>query len=72
MGLLAICYVTLFKPASRGRTLDQMADIASDVPERLGCCHGPAEARGRYARWAQKHLHRAGLREHVYITHHIT
>ena len=24
--------------------IGQMADIASDVPERLGCCHGPTEA----------------------------
>ena len=40
-----------------------MADIASEVPERLGCCHGPTEARGRYAHWARKNLHRASLRE---------
>ena len=40
-----------------------MADIASEVPESLGCCHGPTEARGRYAHWARKNLHRASLRE---------
>ena len=43
--------------------IGQMADIASEVPERLGCCHGPTEARGRYAHWARKNLHRASLRE---------
>ena len=32
----------------------QMAHIASDVPECLGCCHGPTEARGRYAHWVRK------------------
>ena len=41
----------------------QMADVASEVPERLGCCHEPMEARGRYAHWAREHLHRASLRE---------
>ena len=43
--------------------IGQMAEIASEVPERLGCCHGPTEARGRYAHWARKNLHRASLRE---------
>lgn len=43
--------------------IGQMANIASDMPERLGCCHRPTEARGRYAQWARKHLHRGSLRE---------
>ena len=43
--------------------IGQLAEIASEVPERLGCCHGPTEARGRYAHWARKHLHRESLRE---------
>ena len=34
--------------------IGQMAEIASEVPERLGCCHGPTEARGRYALGAEK------------------
>ena len=51
-------------PKSEVDTLiGQMAEIASEVPERLGCCHGPTEARGRYAHWARKHLHRESLRE---------
>ena len=29
----------------------------------FGCCHGPTEARGRYAHWARKHPHRKSLRE---------
>ena len=33
------------------------------MPERLGCCHGPAQAQGQYAQWARKHLHRESLRE---------
>ena len=41
----------------------ELAEIASEVPERLGCCHGPTEARGHYAHWARKHLHRESLRE---------
>ena len=40
-----------------------MAEIASEVPERLGCCHGPTEARRRYAHWAREHLHRESLWE---------
>ena len=36
---------------------------ASEVPERLGCCHGPTQAQGQYAQWARKHLHRESLRE---------
>ena len=43
--------------------IGQMAEIASEVPERLGCCHGSEEARGRYAHWARKNLHRVSLRE---------
>ncbi len=43
--------------------IGQMAEIASEVPERLSCCHGPTEARGRYAHWARKHFHRESLRE---------
>ena len=39
------------------------SEIASAVPERLGCCHGPAQAQGQYAQWARKHLHRESLRE---------
>ena len=38
--------------------IGQLAEIASAVPERLGCCHGPAQAQGQYAQWARKHLHR--------------
>ena len=38
--------------------IGQLAEIASQVPERLGCCHGPTQARGQYAQWARKHLHR--------------
>ena len=34
--------------------IGQMAEIASEVPERLGCCHGSEEARGRYALGAEK------------------
>ena len=30
---------------------------------KLGCCHGPTQARGRYAHWARTHLHREALRE---------
>ena len=30
---------------------------------RMGCCHGPTQARGRYAHWARTHLHREVLRE---------
>ena len=30
---------------------------------RAGCCHGPTQARGRYAHWARSHLHREVLRE---------
>ena len=43
--------------------IGQLAEIASAVPERLGCCHGPAQAQGQYAQWARKHLHRESLRE---------
>ena len=42
--------------------IGQLAEIASAVPERLGCCHGPAQAQGQYAQWARKHLHRESLR----------
>ena len=51
-------------PKSEVDTLiGQMAEIASEVSERLGCCHGPTEARGRYADWARKYIHRESLRE---------
>ena len=43
--------------------IGQVAEIASACPERLGCCHGPTQARGRYAHWARTHLHREVLRE---------
>jgi hypothetical protein len=43
--------------------IGQVAEIASESPERLGCCHGPVQARGRYAHWARSHLHRETLRE---------
>ena len=43
--------------------IGQLAEIASEVPERLGCCHGQAQAQGQYAQWARKHLHRESLRE---------
>ena len=43
--------------------IGQIAEIASVVPERIGCCHGPSQARGRYAHWARTHLHRECLRE---------
>ena len=43
--------------------ISQLAESASAVPERLGCCHGPAQAQGQYAQWARKHLHRESLRE---------
>ena len=29
--------------------IGQLAEIASEVPERLGCCHGPTHARGQYS-----------------------
>ena len=41
--------------------IGQVADVASAVPERLGYCHAPTQARGRYAHWSQ--LHRVTLRE---------
>ena len=37
--------------------------FGSACPERMGCCHGPTQARGRYAHWARTHLHREVLRE---------
>ena len=43
--------------------IGQLAEIASKIPERLGCCHGPTQACGQYAQWARKHLHRESLRE---------
>ncbi len=43
--------------------IGQLAEITSEVPERLGCCDGPTQARGQYAQWARKHLHRESLRE---------
>ena len=43
--------------------IGQLTEITSEVPERLGCCHGPTQARGQYAQWARKHLHRESLRE---------
>ena len=33
------------------------------LAQSLGCCHGPTQARGRYAHWARTHLHREVLRE---------
>ena len=39
------------------------AKIASACPEKLGCCYGLTQARGRYAHWARTHLHREALRE---------
>ena len=41
--------------------IGQVADVASAVPERLGYCHAPTQARGRYAHWSQLHL--VALRE---------
>ena len=41
--------------------IGQVADVASAVPERLGYCHAPTQARGRYAHWSQ--LYRVTLRE---------
>ena len=32
------------RSAEADTPIGQMADIASEVPERLGCCHGPTEA----------------------------
>ena len=46
-----------------GTLIGQLAEIASAVPERPGCCHGPTQAQGQYAQWARKHLHRESLRE---------
>ena len=43
--------------------IGQLAEIASELPERLGCCHGLTQARGQYAQWARKHLHRESPRE---------
>ena len=43
--------------------IGQLAEIASEVPGRLGCCHGPTQARGQYSKWARKHLHSGSLRE---------
>ena len=43
--------------------IGQAAEIGSACPERMGCCHGPTQARGRYAHWARTHLHREVLRE---------
>ena len=43
--------------------IGQLAEIASELPERLGCCHGLTQARGQYAQWARKHLHSESLRE---------
>ena len=47
----------------------ELAKIASEVPVRLGCCHGPTEARGQYVHWARKHLHRESLRELMRCRH---
>ena len=33
--------------------IGQLAEIASKVPERLGCCRRPTQARGQYAQLAQ-------------------
>ena len=49
--------------------IGQIAEIASVVPERIGCCHGPSQARGRYAHWARTHLHRECLRETTRCRH---
>ena len=43
--------------------IGQIAEIAPAVPGRLGCCHGPTQALGRYAYWARTQLHRVALRE---------
>ncbi len=34
--------------AYQATLIGQLAEVASEVPERLGCCHGPTQARGRY------------------------
>ena len=49
--------------------IGQVAEIASAVPELLGCCHGPTQARGQYAWWARKHPHRECLREVSHCCH---
>ena len=46
-----------------GTLIGQIAEIASAGSERLGCCHGPTQARRRYAHWARSQLHRVTLRE---------
>ncbi len=36
--------------------MGQLVEIASEVPGRLGCCHGPTQAWGQYAQWARKQM----------------
>ena len=36
---------------------------SSSIFDFFFCCHGPTQARGRYAHWARTHLHREVLRE---------
>ena len=52
-----------------GSLIGQLAEIASAVPERLGCCHGQTQAQGQYAQWARKHPHRESLREVLRCRH---
>ena len=48
---------------ARRLTLSSVRLPRLDQHVLMGCCHGPTQARGRYAHWARTHLHREVLRE---------
>ena len=47
----------------RDSSLVRLPRLDQHVLNGMGCCHGPTQARGRYAHWARSHLHREVLRE---------